>query len=176
VLLYQRACARVCVCVCVCVCVPTAQRVSDEQHSALLLAAHQGHRAVTHLLLEAGADVDQVGATGYYLGWCAQLLERQLRPAGLARRALVSVERGDSGAALSSGCACCGRTPLMRAAHGGHSSVAKVLLGAGAQSRIKNMVGERAEDIAREAGFDELARDILQQSRRRGSGRRHHEF
>jgi hypothetical protein len=64
----------------------------------------------------------------------------------------------------------------MRAAHGGHSSVAKVLLGAGAQSRIKNMVGERAEDIAREAGFDELARDILQQSRRRGSGRRHHEF
>jgi ankyrin repeat protein len=52
-------------------------------------------------------------------------------------------------------------SPLMRAAKGGHSMCAMALLQCGANKLLTNKIGKTAADLARGAGFDDLAATIV---------------
>ena len=124
----------------------SADEVTADGRSLLIVAVDGGHVDVTRALLEQGADPNLVS-------------ESQLTPIMTAARSgqheLVELlasygadpnQRGPDGT-----------TPLMAAATNGHLETIKVLLDCGADIRAADYDDQSASDHAASAGYDEIA-------------------
>jgi hypothetical protein len=116
--------------------------------AALQKAAYGGHRAISQMLLDAGADVNHPG--GNLHGNALQCAVRQghgrLVQVLIDNGANVNQQRGISGSALQA------------AASQGHESIVESLLRAGADVNTTGSVHTTALEAATANGFDNIAR------------------
>jgi len=121
--------------------------VDADGHTALMLAAYNGHSEIVLTLLDRGAGIDRrdmegrtallYAATGPFPETVTILLDKGAVPNVV-----------DSGEHFS---------PLMHAAAEGHLSVVKILIEAGSNPTLKDVDGDDAASFARQAGHDEVA-------------------
>lgn len=110
----------------------------------LLLAVKKAHAKVIDVLLEKGADVNKATKFGYTpLLVAAELGLMNITQKLLKQGAKVNVSTNDGI-----------KTPLLAALMNRHISVAKLLLGAGADVFAKNEFGISAVDYVQKEGFD----------------------
>jgi len=122
---------------------------SSDGWTPLHLAAFFGRAESVKALLALGADVKARSTN--------QLANLPIHAAAAGRHAAVVrllVEAGSPVNETQQG----GFVPLHSAAQNGDLAMAKVLLAAGADPKLAAGAGKTAIDIAREKGFDELAR------------------
>ena len=121
-------------------------------HCSLVRAAHGGHKAVTQLLLDHGADVEAADNNGQTaLSWAAckghEAVTKLLLNAG------ADVAAADNN----------GQTALISAAFPGHEAVTKLLLNAGADVAAADNNGQTALMLAAACGHQEVAKLSLDQ-------------
>ncbi|KAL3868933.1 hypothetical protein ACJMK2_041685 [Sinanodonta woodiana] len=116
--------------------------------TALWIAAQMGHANIVRELISAGSDIDAVredGATPLFkachkghLEVVEELLKHKPRLGLLPN----------------------GETALHAAALFGHMKITKLLMAANADGKLKNKEGQTAAELAREAGYDYIAKFI----------------
>lgn len=105
--------------------------------SALVCAARGGHASIVHILLAAGACVDNKDGTITPLMSAAIAGHESVCRLLIDRKADVNTKmKGTEW------------TPLMFAAHNGYLSVVQVLLNSGSDANVVNVLGMMAVDIA----------------------------
>ena len=107
---------------------------NDKDESPLMLAALKGHLALVKKLVERDADVNKTGWTA--LHYAASGGHLQVIDFLLENSAYIDAESPN------------GTTPLMMAAMYGSPESVKLLIQAGADLNVKNMVGMTALDFA----------------------------
>ena len=107
---------------------------NDKDESPLMLAALKGHLALVKKLVERDADVNKTGWTA--LHYAASGGHTQVIDFLLENSAYIDAESPN------------GTTPLMMAAMYGSPESVKLLIQAGADLNVKNMVGMTALDFA----------------------------
>lgn len=107
---------------------------NDKDESPLMLAALKGHLALVKKLVERDADVNKTGWTA--LHYAASGGHVQVIDFLLENSAYIDAESPN------------GTTPLMMAAMYGSPESVKLLIQAGADLNVKNMVGKTALDFA----------------------------
>ncbi|MEN9538529.1 MAG: hypothetical protein RLZZ126_764 [Pseudomonadota bacterium] len=120
---------------------PDARNQADE--SPLMLAALRGDLSLAKRLVELGADVNKTGWTPLHYASTNGHLE--IMRLLLEHHAYIDASSPND------------TTPLMMAAHYGSASAVKLLLEAGADPGIKNMLGLSAIDFAQRANRKEAA-------------------
>ena len=117
-----------------------ARNAVDE--SPLMMAALKGHLALALRLIERGADVNKPGWTPlHYAATGGQVAVIQLL---LDKHAYIDAESPN------------GTTPLMMAAQYGTLASVKALMEAGADTALKNQLGQTARDFAQRGGRQDV--------------------
>jgi len=131
-----------------------ANKEDELRHTPLQLAALGGHLACVRLLLARGAEPGACAA-GYNALHRAcvrghgEVVALLLQAPGGAAPALLELRDTGTGD---------GRTPLAKAAAGGHAAVVSQLLAAGADARPVDARGLSARALAEAAGHEEVVR------------------
>lgn len=123
--------------------------------TALMVAAAKGHAPAARLLLKAGADP---GAADIFQ-WTPLM-----RAAYEGRTGVVRVLLDYRGAAVNA-VDDKGATALHHAAAQGEKAICRLLLAHGARVMLRDAAGRTPVDIARQAGYPELAKAIAAQAR-----------
>ena len=119
-------------------------------HCSLMRAAHGGHKAVTQLLLDHGADVEAADNNGF------TALIRAAFEGHEAVTKLLLDHRADVAAATKNG-----QTAMIQAAFGGHEAVTKLLLDHGADVATAENNGQTALMLAAAGGHEAVAKVLL---------------
>lgn len=126
----------------------------------LYVAVENGRRNLVRLLLAQGADANIESLTGRSPLMAAAKTGNHRIVADLLHHGanVNAIEAPELGYAreVQAGGAGTGMTALMFAARGGHDKVVVQLLQAGAQANIHNSDGESAQDMAADAGYDDI--------------------
>ena len=116
----------------------------------LLLAVTYGHEVLAEVLLQRGADVSLPSSDGdTALSLAAAYGSEKLVELALQHGAEIDRRGGSTSS-----------TALMVVARQGHPSVARQLLGAGANAKIRNVDGKTALQFAKEKGHTECVRGL----------------
>jgi len=129
---------------------------NDKDESPLMLAALKGHLALVKKLVERDADVNKTGWTA--LHYAASGGHLQVIDFLLENSAYIDAESPN------------GTTPLMMAAMYGNPESVKLLIQAGADLNVKNMVGMTALDFAVRADRQN-SRELIQTGLQRQADR-----
>jgi uncharacterized protein len=132
---------------------PVTQADPDSNH-ALIFAAYDGHVDAMKVLLDAGAVVDQPGIQGC----TALMMACGPKPDGFPEAVQLLLDNGANVNAIDSNE---NFTPLMYASVEGLSSIASILVKAGADPTMTDIDGDTAASFARNSGFTVLG-DRLQ--------------
>lgn len=121
--------------------------------TALMLAIQQNHVQVVKLLLKKRADLNLTDRKG----WTALMLSKSSEvTALLLAKDMVQAKEAKVNYATPTGL-----TPLMVAAEEGNAAIVKLLIAAGAKKEMTNASGQKAIDLAKAKGHQEIE-NILQ--------------
>lgn len=132
------------------------ERANPQDETALMIAAHQGHRPTVEALLRRGAQPNRPGWTA--LHYAASAGHDAVARLLLESNAYIDAESPN------------GTTPLMMASRHGHSALARMLVEEGADPRPRNQAGLSAADYFERGGDRSAADWMRQQARTFGSG------
>lgn len=123
----------------------SAEWRNEEGLSGLMLAARNGHREVTEVLLKAGADIEAINANG----------STALTFASFSGKAVVAEQLIKAGAKVNHSNSK-GHTPLLAAASQGNKNTVRLLLEYEAEPRAAATDGATPISYAQENGFTEI--------------------
>ena len=118
--------------------------------TALLIAAFDGHAAIVHVLLDAGADAQAVNKDGRT---ALMLAARGKKPGHVAASLILLYHGADVNVVTKDGV-----TALMAAALGGQPILVQAMLDKGADEHVATANGNTARSFASEYKRDEIVK------------------